>query len=453
MTGESQPAEKTLNDPVLASTLLLTGKLHIRVQQTGSTTTAARITQVLAQTADYKSSLQSRGEMYADKAALPTLCLSAVAWLTVGSAGSVTVLNAAFAFYMRVLGPIGMLNYLKQAFQQDILIKDGRVLDLLSQVDTVVFDKTGTLTHAQPHVGNIHTYRNYSETDVLRFAASAEYKQTHPIAQAILQEAHNRRLELLHIAHTHYQVGYGLIVNLEDNIVRVGSSRFMMLEGIEVPAEIQAIQQTSHSLTFVAVNDELAGVIEMLPTVRPEAQTVVDCLQRDYGMSTVIISGDHDIPTRQMAEMLGINNYFAETLPEQKAHIINQLKHSGRFVCYIGDGINDSIALKQAQVSISFSGASSVATDTAQIILMKDDLMQVLELLRLTKAFDKQMQQALKYSILPGVVTVTGAFFFHFTLIYSIILNQLGFWSGLASMTRQNSLPRFPTKILPVNSS
>lgn len=436
LTGESQPAEKAAGDQVMASTLVLTGEIHIRVEQTGSSTAAARITEVLAQTADYKSSLQSRGEMYADKAALPTLCLSAAAMATVGAGASVTVLNAAFAFYMRVLGPIGMLNYLKQAFRQGILIKDGRVLDLLSQVDTVVFDKTGTLTHTQPHVGNIHAYHGYTADEVLQLAASAEYKQTHPVALAILQEARYRQLDLPEIEETSYQVGYGLMVNMGRHTIRVGSGRFMALEAIEVPDEIQGIQEESHSLIMVAVDDRLVGVIEMLPTVREEAKGVVDRLHKQFGMSTVIISGDHATPTRQMAAMLGIDDYFAETLPEQKAEIIQRLKNEGRFVCYIGDGINDSIALKQAQVSISFSGASSVATDTAQVILMNDDLQQIIELFKLADTFDVQLRKTLKYSVLPGVATVTGAFFLHFTLIYSIILNQLGFVSGLVSITR-----------------
>jgi len=437
LTGESQPAEKMVDDTVLASSLVLAGKIIIKVQQTGASTAAARITNILAQTADYKASLQSRGEMYSDKAALPTLILSTTALMTVGPTAGLTVLNSAFAFYMRILGPIGMLNYLKQAFHQGLLIKDGRVLDLLGQVDMVVFDKTGTLTHAQPHVGTIYTYADYDQNEVLQFAATAEYKQNHPIALAILQETRLRQLELPIIDDTHYQIGYGLTVRINGYVVHVGSIRFMTREGITVPKDIHDIQQQSHSLIMVAVDHILIGMIEMLPTVRKEAKAVIEWLHQ-AGISTAIISGDHITPTRKIANMLGIDTYFAETLPEKKADIISQLQDEGRFVSYIGDGINDAIALKKAQVSISFNGASSVATDTAQVILMNDNLQQIIQLFELANTFDERLKQTLTYSIMPGVITVGGAFFLHFGLIYSIILNQLGFTAGILTMTKSS---------------
>lgn len=438
LTGEAQPAEMGIGDTVLASSIVLTGTIHVEVTQTGQETAASRIAEVLAQTADYKSSIQSRGEMYSDKAALPTLVLSGLALASVGVTAGIAVLNAAFAFYMRVLGPIGMLNYLKQAFNSGILIKDGRVLDLLPKVDTIVFDKTGTLTHTQPHVGNIHTYSSYSADEVLQFAAAAEYKQTHPIALAILQEARLRQLELPALDHAEYQIGHGLSVQINGQLIQVGSMRFFEQEQIALPDEIHHTQQLSHSLVLLAIEGNLVGAIELLPTIREEAHSVIEHLQQQ-GMSTAIISGDHQAPTRKMAETLGIDTYYAETLPEQKAELIQQLKDEGRFVCYIGDGINDSIALKTAQVSISFSNASNVATDTAQVILMNDDLQQIIHLFELAQSFDQQMQKTLLYSIAPGVVTVTGAFFLHFGLLHSVIFNQLGFVSGLKTITKTSA--------------
>ena len=227
LTGESQPVEKDVDALVFASTVLLTGQIFIEVEQAGQETTAAKIAGILTQTADFKPSLQSRGEAYSDRSALPTLGLGALALLTTGPMAALTILNASFAWYMRVLAPISMLNFLNIAAQKGILIKDGRVLDLLTQVDTIVFDKIGTLTYAQPHVGQILTCSNYTADEVLRYAAAAEYKQTHPVALAILAEADARQLIVPQVDEPEYQVGYGILVKIENKIVRVGSTRFM----------------------------------------------------------------------------------------------------------------------------------------------------------------------------------------------------------------------------------
>ena len=445
LTGESQPSEKETGDVVFASTVILTGRIHIKVEKAGQETTTAKIAEILTQTADFKLSIQSRGEAYADRSVVPTLGMAGLALLTTGPVAAMTVLNACFAFYLRVLAPIAMLKFLGLAAHRGILIKDGRVLDLLSQVDTIVFDKTGTLTHEQPHVGYIHTYSGYTPREVLTYAAAAEYKQTHPIAKAILEQAEAWRLELPQIDEANYKIGYGLTVTLDDDdptydslpghskIIQVGSVRFMELEGINIPLALTRTQESchekGHSLLMVACDGQLIGAIELLPTVRSEAKNIIEQLQARH-KSMYIISGDHETPTKKLAEELGIENYFAETLPEHKADLIEALQQQGRVVCYVGDGINDSIALKKAQVSISLRGASTIATDTAQVILMDHSLTQLISLFDLAENFDARMKSMLTATVVPGIVTVSGAFLWDFRLIHSVILNQLGFVSG-----------------------
>lgn len=443
LTGESQPTEKEVGDQVFASTVILSGRIDIRVEKTGEETTTAKIAEILTHTADFKSSVQSRGELYADRSALPTLGFASLALLTTGPVAAIAILNACFGFHLRVLAPVSMLSFLNLASQNGILIKDGRVLDLLTQVDTIVFDKTGTLTHEQPHVGQTHTCSDYSANEVLTYAAAAEYRQTHPIARAILEEAKAQRLVIPQIDETNVKVGYGLTVRLDDGdasqgdkIIRVGSTRFMELEEISIPLQIRQTQEAchhkGHSLVMVAVNNKLVGAIELLPTVRPEAKEIIEQL-RARNKSMYIISGDHETPTKRLAEELGISNYFAETLPENKADLIAKLQEEGKFVCYVGDGINDSIALKKAQVSISLRGASTIATDTAQVILMDNSLNQVVQLFDLAQDFDASMKTMLVATMVPGFITVSGAFFWHFGLIHSIILNQSGFATGFSS--------------------
>ena len=277
-------------------------------------------------------------------------------------------------------GPISVLNFLQMTSQEGILIKDGRALELLSEVDTIVFDKTGTLTEEQPHVGAIYTCHSINENELLTYAAAAEYKQTHPIARAIQQEALNRELRLPEIEKTTYEIGYGLKVRLNEKVVLVGSKRFMEMSEITIPSEINAIQQQcnehGYSLVYVALDGQLAGAIELHATIRPEAKHIISEL-RQRGFEIYIISGDHEKPTKKLAQEVGIEHYFAETLHENKATLIEALQKEGKAVCFVGDGINDSIALKKANVSVSLRGASTIATDTAQIVLMNENLTQL----------------------------------------------------------------------------
>lgn len=427
LTGEAQPAEKIVGDRVFAATVLLSGRLYIQVDKAGSETVVSSIKQILDNTTEYKSSLQARGEQMTEQAALPTLVLSAMTLPILGAGSAATILLSSFGGQMRVIAPLSVLNFLKTAAEQSILIKDGRALEALSKIDTVVFDKTGTLTQEQPYVKAIHQCSEQTENEILRYAAAAEYKQKHPIALAILQEAQNRRLDLPMIDEASYEVGYGLKVRLDDKLIRVGSIRFMNLENIVVSPSIQELETKTHdqggSLVYIAVNERLCGAIELKATIRPEAKHVIDDLHR-RGMNIVIISGDHEKPTQQLAEELGIDQYFAETLPENKAELIEKLQQEGRSVCFVGDGINDSIALKKANVSISIQGASTIATDTAQIILMDESLRQLPETFDLAYRLDKNLRAGFMIALTPGIMCVSGIYLFHIGfLTASMIFN------------------------------
>lgn len=454
LTGEAQPVEKGPGDPVFATTVVLRGKLWIAVAKAGDQTVAAQIVHILNGTTDYRTTLVSKTQTMADKIALPMLCAGALAFPLVGIPGTLAVLNSGTAlFYMNLLGHLGVLNFLNRAAQRGILVKDGRALERLIDVDTVVFDKTGTLTLEQPTVVAVHLCTStYDEAAVLAYAAAAEQRQNHPIAQAILQAAAARRLQLPAIDQANYKIGYGIEIVVDQQQVRVGSLRFMELYLIAIPTHLQiALQQSDelgHSLVLVAIEEQVIGAIELQPTLRPEAKLVIAAL-RQRGIKTChIISGDQAAPTRRLAEMLGIDSYSAQTLPGQKAAMIRQMQAEGKIVCYIGDGINDAIALKAADVSVSLRGASSVAVDAAQIVLMSQTLDQLTEIFELAADFDKYMKTCFTISLAPGIVTIFGAFFLHFGLAISVALNQLGLWTGVAhamspvrKLNQQNSPP------------
>jgi Cu2+-exporting ATPase len=434
LTGEAQPIDKGVGDAALASTILLTGKVHIAVERAGQDTAAARIGDILQRTADFKLSIQSRGEAIADQSALPTLALSAVALPLLGVNSALAILFSGVGYNMRIMAPLSLLNFLQIMSHNGILIKDGRSLEVLQQVDTVVFDKTGTLTLEQPYVQHIYTWNGYNADDLLTCAAAAEYRQTHPIARAILQAAEERGLNVPHIEDAHYEVGYGIKVRLANQVIRVGSDRFMEVEGIPVSATVYDLQAhchtTGHSLILVAVDDDLAGGIELQRSVRPEVPHIINKLQQ-YGIQMYIMSGDQEQPTRSLAHELGIKHFFANTLPENKAQLIQQLQDEGRTVCFVGDGINDSIALKQANVSVSMRGATTIATDTAKIVLMDGNLNQLVRLFDLSRDFERNMQTNLMMTIIPGVICIGGIFFFHFGLIAAVVLYNASLGIGV----------------------
>ena len=349
--------------------------------------------------------------------------------------------------------PIAILNYFNLASKQGILIKDGRSLELLYQVDTVIFDKTGTLTEERPHVGNIYCYANYTENDILSYAATAEHKQNHPLAKAILQEAKKRRLDIFTVTESEYKLGYGLIVKIAEKMIYVGSERFMETLAITIQASIKQQQKQCHeegySLVIVAIDKQIIGAIELLPTVRPEAKTVIKQLQKHPRIKSMyIISGDHENPTKKLAQELGIKNYFAETLPENKAAIIEQLQQQGHFICYIGDGINDAIALKKSQVSISLRGASSIATDTAQIILMDEGLNHLDFLFKLADDFNHNTNTTFALASSIAAFNVIGVFLLGFGIAHTVILNTAGLvitvFNATIPLLKHSALSEFP---------
>jgi Cu2+-exporting ATPase len=436
LTGESQPAEKGPGEQVFAATLLLSGRIAIDVQTAGNETVAAQIGEVLNKTQHYKDSLMLRGQKIANQLAPVTFGIGGFTWATLGATPALSVLWAGFGLNMIALGPLTVLSYLQILSRHGVLIKDGRVLETLRQVDTIVFDKTGTLTLEQPTVGQIHSLGDYDDETVLRYAAVAEYRQPHPIAKAILAKAEAAELKVPEPDEAGYEVGYGIKVNIDEHTIRVGSARFMQREDIVLPnsiAEIQArAQEYSFSLIYVSVDQELAGILEMQPSIRPEAKQVVEILKQ-RGIGLYIISGDHEQPPRNMAESLGIDHYFAETLPENKADLVKQLSDEGKFVCFIGDGINDAIALKSAQVSISLKGASTAATDTAQIIFMDGTLNQIKSLFELADEFESTMHTNLLTSIVPGVIGIGGVYFLRFGIAASMTTYYIGSLIGLGN--------------------
>lgn len=428
LTGEAIPKEKGEGDVVYAMTLVLSGKIHVQVDKTGADSSAAKIADILHHTTDYKSTTELRVETFSSQLVPPALISGAAAFMMFNFSSAVAALFIHPRNRLSISAPISLLKHIGNAAEQDILIKDGRSLELLHSIDTIVFDKTGTLTEEKMYVETIHCFSDHTDKDVLRYAAIAEHKQVHPLAEVISDEAALYGLAIPAPEHSECRLGCGVKVNFDEDTIWVGSRHFIEEENITITEnayETQSkVEDDGHGLIMVAVNQQIIGAIEFAPSIRPEAKQVVQQLKQYNNIKKIcIISGDAENPTRHLAEKLGIEHYFFQALPEQKAEIIKNLQQEGAFVCFVGDGINDAIAMKQAQVSVSLKGASQLATDTAQIILLDKGIKHLPSLFEMARQFNRHVDQQVNIVLASSFIGMTGIFLGGWGMQRIMILN------------------------------
>lgn len=455
LNGEQQPAELGPGSLVYALTVVISGRIGIRTERTGGTTTASQIAEILANTVEHKTDMQLRAESIMNKTVAPTLLVGAVFSPLIGLTATAAFLSSHPRYKPILATSIGLLQALNQASENGILIRDGRTFDLITQVDTVVFDKTGTLTLEQPEVAHIHPYKGYDKNTILMLAAAAEQRHPHPVAQAIVQAANAQGLDIPKVGSPDYQMGLGLQVEYVGKALLVGSLRYMRQSIAAFPADLAGLEESchrdGHTLIGVALDGQLIGLLQLQAQVRPEAASIITGL-RERGIQNIyILSGDHAAPTAYLAGQLGIDTYFAETLPEQKAQIIEQLQNQGKSVCYVGDGINDAIALKKAHVSVSLSGASSIAMDSAQVILMDKTLSQLCTFIDLAQASKKSIRTSFGIIVIPNAITaVATLFILNNPLLIALAVNMGALSASIAHAKRPLVLkPPLAAKQLP----
>lgn len=439
LTGESQPVEKTAGDAVLATSVIIGGKIKVKVEKTGSDTAAAQIASILQNTVNYDSDRMGSFLASTEYTLWPMLAGGALGWLLAGPVAGMAILGCNYVVGIVPLRMIALLNALNSGSQRGILVKEGKALETVKKLDVLVFDKTGTLTQELPHIVCIHACNEFSADEVLMLAATAEHRQTHPIALAILEAARTRGLETLPITDNAYEVGYGLRVKLEDGEILVGSQRYMGMEQITLPDSLQPViercRSEGQSLVYVARNGVLAGAVEMDATLRPETPEVIQWFKK-IGIKVYIMSGDQESPTRKLAETLGVDGYFANVLPDGKAALIEKLQADGATVGFVGDGINDAVALRTADVSISFRSATNVASDNARIVLMDDNLKQLEVLFELAEGFNRSLEKNHRQAVTMSLVAAAGALVLPYKFLLVEGLWVVEFASGIGIATR-----------------
>lgn len=437
LTGEARPVEKAEGMYCLASTLVIEGRVLIQVQQLGAETVASKVGSMLRQSLDYRDYVVAEAQREADATTLPLLALGALSIPIAGWKGATAVIGMSYGYNLRLINPLIAMSYLGLSAEENVLIKDGRVLDVLHKVDAIVFDKTGTLTLPKPVFQQVYTINNYSGDDLLRYAAATEVNQAHPIAAAIVEAAKLRDLEIPVIINSKISPGFGLWAELEGlgkQRVYLGSAKYMIEQSIELPEGFREtaieIQNSGHALIYIAIGNTLEGAIELQTSLRPEAKEVVEKMQSN-GLACYIVSGDLSEPTQQVADRLGIEHFQAEVLPEEKAIFIEKLQKEGKTVCFVGDGINDAVALKKADVSISLSGAAMMATDTAQIVMIEGTLSQLPFLFTIGKQYRSSYQLNFNVAAAISALTIGGILAFKWGVAAVMLANQLSLAQGI----------------------
>ena len=380
ITGESVPVDKRAGDKVFAGTALLNGKLYIRAKRVAGATVAAGIVQMVASTPVGETRMQNYAEKFADKLVAPSLLLGGGLYALTGDPQRfLSTLIVDYGTGMRVAAPTSMLACLIQAARQGVVVKSGAYLERLAHVDTIIFDKTGTLTGGSPQIMDVRSYRPavFSPETILSLAAAAEARYQHPVAHAVVSKAREQGVEWLERTQSRYQVGSGVEANVNGYFVQIGSERFMSDRRVPIGRALddtREFERDGYSALLMAVNGELAGVLSYADQIRPEVPSVIAALRQLRRFEMVMITGDREFIARRVASRLTLDRYFAETMPGHKAGIVERLQKAGHVVAMVGDGINDSPGLSRADVGISMRNGSDLTRETADIILMEENM-------------------------------------------------------------------------------
>src|SRR5262245_19907997 len=382
LTGESLPVEKGEGAIVYAATVVREGKLYICAERIGSETEAAQILRLVEGAPARETKIQNYAVKWANDLVPYSFVGGAIAGMLGGGLqGAAAVLVCDYGTGIRIAAPTTVLSAMTKAIRNGILIKGGRALENLAEVDAVVFDKTGTLTTGHPDVLDVVPVNSSTVDEVLALAAAAERRLTHPVADAIVRAAEARQLWIPERTASDYSLGLGVEALVNDSVVLVGSPRFMTVRGLDLSPEVQGhisrMQLQGISPACVAQDGLVIGLLSISDPVRPEARDVVQAL-RDRGIKHIVmITGDHTDVASRIATELGITEFQAEVFPGDKSQAVQRLQREGFKVAVVGDGVNDSPMLAYADVGIAVEGGTEAARETAPVVLLHGGLWKV----------------------------------------------------------------------------
>lgn len=399
LTGESVPVQRTVGNTVFAGTVVEEGEITIRVKEVEGNNRFDQIVTMIEESEKLKSELEGKAEHYADKLVPWTLGATGLTYLlTRNVTKAMSILMVDFCCALKLAMPISVLSAIREASLYNVTVKGGKFLEAVAEADTIVFDKTGTLTKAHPTVVDVVNFNDeYSSDDMLRVAACLEEHFPHSMAKAVVDAASKRELshEEMHTK-VEYIVAHGIATSINGKRTVIGSYHFVFEdEKCVVPAGKESLFELLplyYSHLYLAIEGKLSAVICIEDPLRDEASAVVTSLKKAGISKVVMMTGDSERTASVIAKKVGVDEYYAEVLPEDKAAFVEKEKAKGRKVIMIGDGINDSPALSAANVGIAISDGAEIAREIADITVGSDDLYQIVTLKYISNALMKRIK-------------------------------------------------------------
>jgi heavy metal translocating P-type ATPase len=412
ITGEGLPVTRQRGDTAFAATVIRDGQLLIRATRVGTDTTAGQIAHLVESAPIGDTRMQNHAERLADRLVLPTLGLATgTALITADFNRFLSLVIVDYGTGIRVAAPTAMLSSMTRAARSGIIIKSGRHMERLAEVDTVVFDKTGTLTHGTPAFHDVITYQQrIAPAHLLGLAAAAEARLHHPVAEALRVRAKELAADIPPCDETKYRIGLGVEGQVNGYYLHVGNERFMRQSEICVRSSAgdrAALDQRGFSCLYIAVDGAVAGLVPYADRIRQESPAVIRRLHAMGIRNSVMLTGDNGTVARAVGARIGLTRHFADMLPADKAGVIQDLQREGNVVVMVGDGINDSPALSFADVGVAMKHGAEVAHESAHVVLMEDSLWKLVKAVEISHDAVGLIRQ--NYAIVAGLNTLAMA--------------------------------------------
>lgn len=405
LTGESIPVQKNAEGIVYAGTVLEEGELVIRVDQTNGSSRYEKIVTMIEESEKLKTSMESKASHLADKLVPYTLLGTGLTYaLTRNATKALSVLMVDFSCALKLAMPISVLSAIREASLHNITVKGGKYLEAMAEADTIVFDKTGTLTKANPTVVDVVSFNGQDSDELLRTAACLEEHFPHSMAKAVVDAAAEKNLEHEEVhSEVEYIVAHGISSMIDGQKVVIGSHHFVFEdEKCTVdPEKMDTFNSLppEYSHLYMAINNRLAAVICIEDPLREEAAAVIQSLKMAGIGKVVMMTGDSDRTAKAIAKKAGIDEYYSEVLPEDKANFVEKEKAKGRKVIMIGDGINDSPALSAADIGVSISDGAEIAREIADVTIGADNLYEIVTLKALSNSLVKRIDKNYRFIV------------------------------------------------------
>jgi Cu2+-exporting ATPase len=419
VTGESIPTTKNIGDQVIGGSINTTGSVKFKATKIGKDTALARIVRMVEEAQNSKAPGQRIADRFAKYLVITAVgsgLLVFIIWYFI--VGSPLLLALSFAIATVVIAcpdALGLATPTAVAVgtglgaKHNILIKDAPTLEQVSKIQAIVLDKTGTLTEGKPEVTDVVTFNGFSERDILNYEASVETGSNHPLAKAIMEEAERQgAVPLESISKFESIAGYGLRAVINGKTILAGKEKLLTDNKIEIGNAREILDRLASegkTLSLIAVDNKLAGVVAAADTIKPNAKKAVEKLKQ-LGIEVAMITGDHKKVAEAVGRELGIDRVFAEVLPEDKEKYVKKLQDEGKFTAMVGDGVNDAPALAQSDVGIAIGAGTDVAIETAKVVLMKSDPLDILRAITLSKATVRKMKQNLFWASIYNLLAI-----------------------------------------------